>query len=245
MSFKNRIVAALAVTTAFVLHASAQAVVIPVDQDVMTSAFLQGTDLVRGYPGDTRPTFRVATDNAFGVGPETIYLSFDSAQFSGFTSPVASAILTMESTAGGFGADADPNSPFTVSAHAVDTDPLVAIIDDTNPGGTIDWLTFFGNNILPADSAALTVVDSFGPVAFDVTAVVNDWISGANTVFALAMTGKNDTSGNDILHGFLNNHDAGAPLGVSFLTVTVPEPSALILGALGLVGVVMQRRRTN
>lgn len=241
MSYSYKYIAIAAMLSTLVLSATAQAVVIPVQEDVMTSAFFQGTNLVRGYAGDNRNVHRVATDNAFGLGPETVYLTFDPAQFSGLSSPVASAILTMESAAGGFGGDATSGNPFTVSAHAVNTDPLAAITDDTNPGGPTDWLTFFNNNILPADPAALTDVDSFGPITFDVTSVVNDWISGANTVLALAMTGKNDTSGNDFLHGFLNNTENP---GSTFLTVTeVPEPTTMALMAITATVLLVRRQR--
>lgn len=224
---------------------SRAAVIAPVE-DVMTSGFFSAPDSVRGYSGDNRNVHRVSNDNAFGVsGAETVYVTFDSNDFSSFTSPIASAFLTVESASGGFGADAGPGNPFTVSAHAVDTDPLTAITDDTNPGGPIDWLTFLDNNILAADPAALTVVDGFGPVTFDVTSVVNDWIAGTNTVFALALTGKNDTSGTDFLHGFLNNTENP---GSTFLTVSsVPEPTAMaMLASLGLTfvfGFARRRRR--
>jgi PEP-CTERM motif len=220
-----------------------QAAVIPVVEDVMTSGFFTGTNLVRGYDADDRNAHRVSTDGAFGsVAAETVYLTFDPAQFAGFGGPVASAILTMQSTNGGFGGDASTGNPFTVSAHAVNADPLASITDDTNPGGPIDWVSFFNGNILPADPAALTAIEEFGPVTFDVTSVVNDWIAGTNTVFALAMTGKNDTSGNDFLHGFLNNSEAP---GSTFLTVNVPEPTALVLSMAGLFGTVVAGGRRN
>ncbi len=215
-----------------------QAVTIPVQEDVMTSAFFGGTNRVRGYAGDFRNVHRVGSDAAFDVGPETIYLTFDSADFTGLGGPVPQAILTMQSTEGGFGGDGGPGNPFVVSAHAVDTDPLTEITDDTNPGGPTDWLTYFNNNILPADAAALTSIDSFGPVTFDVTAVVNDWISGANTVFALAMTGKNEPNASGFLHGFLNNSENP---GSTFLTI-VPEPTTLLLGGCCLLGCVLVRR---
>ncbi|MEM8947439.1 MAG: PEP-CTERM sorting domain-containing protein [Planctomycetota bacterium] len=230
---------ALAVVIVSVTLGAAQAVTIPVQEDVMTSAFFTGTNLVRGYAGDFRNVHRVGSDNAFGVGPETIYLTFDPANFAGFTSPVPQAILTMESAAGGFGGDGGPGNPFIVSAHAVDTDPLTEITDDTNPSGPTDWLTFFNNNILPADAAALTSVDSFGSVTFDVTAVVNDWISGSNTVFALAMTGKNEPNAGGFLHGFLNNSENP---GSTFLTI-VPEPTTLLLSGCGFLGCLLMRRQ--
>jgi hypothetical protein len=220
----------------------AAAVIVPVQEDIMASSFFQGTNTIRGYAGDNRPVFRVSTNDPFGtVGAETIYLTFDPAQFSGLTGPV-NATLTLQSTDGGFGANAGSGNPFTVSAHAVASNPLTTIIDDTNPGGTKSWIDFYNNDILPADSAALTAVDSFGPVTFDVSAVVNDWLSGANSVFALALTGKNDVSGNEFLHGFLNNTEAA---GSTFLTVAaVPEPSsvALSLAATAMALVVRKRK---
>jgi hypothetical protein len=91
-------------------------------------------------------------------------------------------VLTVQSVAGGFNADASRANPFTVSAHAVNADPLASIIDDTNPGGTVSWVDFYSSNILAADSAAHTVVDGFGTYTFDVSAVVNSWITGTNTI---------------------------------------------------------------
>ena len=222
----------------------AAAVIVPVQEDVMASSFFQGANTVRGYAGDNRPVFRVSTIDPFGtVGAETIYLTFDSAQFSGLTGPV-SATLTLQSTDGGFGANAEAGNPFTVSAHAVASDPLTTIIDDTNPGGTKNWIDFYNNDILPADSAALTAVGGFGAVSFDVSAVVNDWLSGANSVFALALTGKNDVSGGEFLHGFLNNTEAP---GSTFLTVTaaVPEPSSVALSlASAAMALVIRKRKS-
>jgi hypothetical protein len=208
-------------------------------EDVMTSAFFSGPNYVRGYAGDNRNVHRVATDNAFGVGPETIYITFDAADFTGLTSPVPSATLTVQSASGGFGADAGPGNPFTVSAHAVNADPLASITDDTNPGGPISWINYFNNNILTADPAALTSIDGFGPVTFDVTSIVNDWLDGSNTIFAIALTGTNDTSGNGFLHGFLNNTESP---GSTFLTV-VPEPASVALIGLGGVALIARRRR--
>lgn len=225
------------------LQQSVQALTIPAQEDVMTSAFFFAPNTVRGYAGEASPrnVHRVSSDNAFGTGPETVYIAFEPAAFSGLTSPVPQAILTMQSADGQFGANAGPGSPFTVSAHAVDADPYAEITDDTNPGGTINWLDFFNNNILPADAAASTAVDEIDvAVEFDVTAVVNDWISGSNTIFVLAMTAKNDVQvGNGFLHGFLNNSENP---GSTFLTI-VPEPATLLLGSCGVLGLLAVRRR--
>jgi hypothetical protein len=215
-------------------------------EDVMTSSFFTGTNLVRGYPGDSRPVLRVSTDAAFGnAGGETIYLSFNAADFASYSGPVT-ATLTMQSTDGGFGANAGPTTPFTVSAHAVNADPLASITDNTNPLGTISWLDFYNNNILAADSSASTVINGFGAVSFNVSTIVNSWIDGSNSVFAIAMTGKNDTSNADFLHGFVNNNDSAAAFGSTYLTVTaVPEAEtwAMLLAGLGMTGWMVRRKR--
>jgi hypothetical protein len=205
-----------------------------VDEDVMTSSFFQGANSVRGYAGEGRSVFRVSTNNPFGTqGGETIYLDFGNADFSSFSGTVQ-AELTVQSAAGGFGGDASAGNPFTVSAHAVNANPIASITDDTNPGGPINWLDFYSNNIETADTAAFTSVDSFGAITFDVSAIVNDWISGSNTIQSLALTGINDTSGNDFLHGFLNNSENA---GSSYLTVSsVPIPGAVWLMGSGLIG---------
>lgn len=242
---KKTSLALVALASAFAQPASA--VDIAVDQDVMTSSFFQGTNTVRGYPSETtRPVMRVSTDGAFGnAGAETIYLTFNY-DFSTFSGPVV-ATLTMQSTAGGFGADAGAGNPFTVSAHGVNADPLASITDDTNPSGTIGWLDFYNNNILAADSAASTAVDCTDcTVTFDVSALVNSWIAGTNTIHAIALTGKNDLSGTDFLHGFLNNDNAGTPMGYTYLSVAaVPEPEtyAMLLAGLGMTGWMVRRRK--
>lgn len=226
---------------------TAHALTIPVTQDVMTSSFFQGTNTVRGYAVETtRPVMRVSTNGAFGnAGAETIYLTFNY-DFSSFSGPVM-ATLTMQSTAGGFGADAGSGNPFTVSAHGVNADPLASITDDTNPSGTISWLDFYNNNILAADSAASTAVNCTEcAVSFDVSALVNSWIAGTHTIQAIALTGKNDLSGTDFLHGFVNNDNGGVLQGSTYLTVTaVPEPEtyAMLLAGLGMTGWMVRRRK--
>ncbi len=227
---------------------AAAATVIEVTEDVMTSSFFIGANTVRGYAGEgNRPVLRTSTNGAFGLpGAETIYLTFDY-DFSAFSGPVT-ATLTMQSTAGGQGADASEDNPFLVSAHGVLANPLTTITDDTNPGGPVSWLTFFNSYILPADAAASTSVTGFGAVSFDVSALVNEWRTGTNPVSAIAITGKNDVSGNAFLHGFLNNNNSGPGMGYTFLTVSaVPEPGTyamLLVGVAGL-GAVVRRRRAQ
>lgn len=211
-------------------------------EDVMTSSFFFGSNTVRGYAGEDRPIHRVSTNNPFGIaGAETIYITFDASSFIGYTYPIASAVLTVTSVEGGQGADAGSGNPFTVSAHGTTDDPLTSITDDTNLSGPISWTSFFANNILPAAPEAIVEVDAFGLVNFDVTALVNSWLSGANDVLAIALTGKNDTSGNDFLHGFLNNTETP---GSTFLTVNqVPEPAAGVVALMACASIALLRVR--
>jgi len=77
-----------------------------------------------------------------------------------------------------------------------------------------------------------------------VTGLVNDWISGDNEIYVIALTGKNDVQvGDGFLHGFGNNDDVNST-GSTFLTVSaVPEPSsAVVLGLAMAMGVIRRRR---
>jgi MYXO-CTERM domain-containing protein len=227
-----------ALLSALMLSASAARavdIVIPVEQDVMTSGFFTGTNLVRGYAGDGRPVHRVSTNQPFGTpGAETVYMTF-AYDFQSLGTPVASAILRVDSQSGGFGADATVDDPFLVSVHGLTANPLTSITDDTNPAGPISWTSFYANNILPAAPAARTTVSGFGTIEFDVTDLVNSWISGGNTVHALALTGKNDISGVEFLHGITNDHET-AGVSHSLVLSPVPEPSSVALGAMAVAG---------
>lgn len=219
---------------------AAASLVLSPDEDVMTSGFFQGADLVRGYAGNNRPVLRVSNDAPFATaGAETIYLSFESFDPGLFSDPVSSAILTVTSVDGGFSANGSAETPFVVSAHGVDADPFATILDDTNPGGTTDWVQFYQLNILqPVGSAP---VQSFGLIEIDVTSLVNGWIAGDIAEFTIALTGKNYFGGEDILHGFSNNSEAP---GSTFLTLhTIPEPSAAMLALLGTMAGLGRRVR--
>jgi hypothetical protein len=220
------ILSGLALALAVALPQAHAETIIPVDEDVMTSGFFTGTNPVRGYAGDGRPVHRVSTDAPFGtVAAETVYLTFDF-DFASLGGPVPKATLYVESVSGGFGADATVDAPFLMSAHNVTADPLSSITDDTNPTGPISYVDFFANDILLADEAARTTVTGFGTLEFDVTQLVNRWITGASTVHAIALTGKHDTSGLEFLHGIAN--DSETP-GVSHFLSVVPEPSSVAL----------------
>jgi hypothetical protein len=214
------------------------------DEDIMTSAFFFPPNSVRGYAGEGRDVFRVSNNDAFGLtGAETIYLSFQSADLSSYANPIDKAILTMTSVDGGFNANASGGNPFTISAHAVDTNPITSITDDTNPGGTIDWLTFYNLNIQAASPESSVAIEGFGQIEFDVTSIVNDWISGTNNELTIALTGKNDISGTDFLHGFLNNTETP---GSTFLTINpIPEPTSGILALVGLALTLGRRSRQS
>ena len=217
------------------LEGEASVVISPINS-VMTSGFFQGVDQVRGYAGDARPILRASSPAPFGLGqPEGIYFDFTSLDLSDFKEPTSSAILSVTSISGGFNADAGPENPFLISAHGVGINPLLSIEDDTNAIGFMGAVEFEANQILPAISSVS--VDSFGLIEFDVSDLFNDWIAGENLNYFIALTGRNDLSGNDFLHGFSNSSEIP---GATFLTVDqIPESSVVIslfVGSLTLFG---------
>ena len=207
---------------------------------VMTSGFFQGVDQVRGYDGDSRLILRVSSPEPFGLGqPEGIYFDFTSFDPTSFRNPVSSAAFSVTSVSGGFNADADLENPFLVSAHGLSANPLLAIVDDTNPSGMMSAVEFESTHILNVVSSAS--VDSFGLVTFDVTDLINDWIDEKNSNYFIALTGREDGSGSDFLHGFSNNSEVP---GATFLRVEqIPEPSALILLTIGSLALLGHRSR--
>lgn len=76
MKLISKFSAMAALVGALLLTTTVEAVIIPVQEDVMTTSFFAGSDLIRVYAGDNRPTFRVSTDGAFALaGAETIHLT--------------------------------------------------------------------------------------------------------------------------------------------------------------------------
>ena len=228
----------IALGASIITSTVATAAVIPAQEDIMTSGFFTGGNTVRGYDADDRNVHRVSTPAPFNTpAAETIYIKFDPTQFTDYTSPVTNATLTVQSVDGGFNNNASAATPFSVSAHPVNADPISEITDDTNPTGTIAWSDFYNNNILDADAQATTNIDGFGPFDFDITSIVNQWIDGSNTDFYIALTGKNDTSGNSFLHGFTNNSETP---GSTY--ITIPEPTSLILLTLPALTLLNRRK---
>lgn len=226
--------------------AAAEVVIAPTE-DVFTSGFFfpPGTpNAVQGFDSDVplRNLLRVSSPAPFGIqNPEVIYLQFNPASFSSLGGSIRSARLTMTSVDGGFSANASATMPFLVSAHGVNSDPLSIILDDDNAGGFLTSFEYFQTQILAAPLQSRTVIDAIDQTfEFDVTSIVNSWLDGSNPNFYLAMTGSNDLSGTDFLHGFSNN--SFTP-GSTFLTVTaIPEPSGLG-GLLVATSIIWARRR--
>ncbi len=215
-------------------------IVLAPKNSVMTSGFFQGVDQVRGYEGDSRPILRASSPAPFGLEqPEGIYFDFTSFDPASFDNRTTSAILSVTSISGGFNADADPENPFLVSIHGVGENPLLAIADDTNPGGIMSAIEFESTHIFNAVSSVS--VNSLGLVTFDVTDLINDWIDGENSNYFIALTGRNDRSGSDFLHGFSNSSEVPA---ATFLTIAqIPEPSELILLTTGSLALLAHRSR--
>ena len=215
-------------------------IVLAPKNSVMTSGFFQGGDQVRGYEGDSRPILRASSPAPFGLEqPEGIYFDFTSFDPTSFDSRTNSAILSVTSVTGGFNADADLENPFLVSIHGVGENPFLAIADDTNPDGLMSAIEFESTHIFNAVSSVS--VNSLGLVTFNVTDLINDWIDGENSNYFIALTGRDDRSGSDFLHGFSNSSEVPA---ATFLTIAeIPEPSELILLTIGILALLGHRSR--
>lgn len=90
-------------------------------------------------------------------------------------------------------------------------------------------------------SSSLPAVTILAP-SENVTSLINEWISGDNTEFTVALTGKIDPStGNGFHHSFSNNTEK---TGATFLTLdAVPEPSAVLFSTLTLFAGLTRRSR--
>lgn len=219
---------------------SATAATYTVDQDVMTSPFYFGTDKVRGYDADNRPSHYVTADNPYGFGaPATIYLDFSSIDFSSFAGQEVKAMLSMESVKYSSYASGTADSPFKVSVHGVDANPFTSITDNTNPSGPVSWQGFYNTKIKAADSKAVTAVDCINcTVTFDVSALVNSWINGNDSLQYAAVTAATENPNSPIFHGFLNNSEAPGSTQLSVSAVPVPAAVWLFGSALAaLVGI--------
>ncbi len=214
-------------------------VVVHVSQDYMTSGFFASAPFIRGQEANSgRAVNRVSSNSVFGVAGENAYFGFDfnPAAFSG---PVTQAHFIVETAVGGFGSDASDAAPAQVSVHSLSADPLAAI--DINSASS--WQSFRAAEITAASAVDTITVGDFGVYSWDVTDLVNAWISGGDSVYAytIAASGIFHT-GADFFVGFVNSTAASlSPDAVTARLVIVPAPG---VGALLLAtGALSWRRR--
>jgi hypothetical protein len=154
---------------------------------------------------------------------------------SALTEPVQSASLVVDRIANKMAGASDTN-PLTV--HAVSLTSDVAgwtALDTSKFGDVLDSVTF---------------TSAFGLHTFDVTSLVNDWISGAadNNGIALMVTVNSfiapDKAAYVTLAGVTDPVFYPDSLGAApVITTTVPEPATMGLLAMGGLATVLRRRR--
>ena len=186
---------------------------------------------------------------------ETTYLVFDPLDFSGYTTAVSSATLTIH-TVGRSGAPSGGADGMTISAHYLTEDPTT--IDGTaspNPASgsyNSDNYATFKTNYIDSVVGSVAHGTSYGAYTIDLTDLVNEWIANGDTnyAFATALTGRD--AGNDpdawVAIGILDSEyapfltiDDGSPLRAAFSPV--PEPGANLLLCAGATLFLVNRRR--
>lgn len=183
-------IAILGVLTLQSAHAT---VTLAVSRDEMSSGFLFGSPSLRGGgEASSRNLNAVSAPLPFGVRGERTYLSFSTFTPSSFSGPIAQATLRLETLERGFGlAPPSEDEPFQVSIHALSQGPRE--IDAMATEGE-QSLGYFEENHY-GEVIATQALNGFGIAEWDLTSLVNAWISEANTVFALAITGSDAVNG--------------------------------------------------
>jgi hypothetical protein len=212
------------------------------DRDYMTSGFFSMDPAVRG-DNDGRAVNRVSSIQPFGVFQENTYLEFNDNDWSAFGGPVDSAIFRIEVVSGGFGADSDSETPFDISVHSVTQDPWTTI-DPSLFTGVGSYQDFVNNELTSGSVVSTTTVAGNGVYEWDITALVNDWITNGDANFAqtIALSGILDTSGGTFLQGLVNSTNPGLT-GAETLgqIVIVPAPAGMI--SFAAFGIIATRRR--
>lgn len=167
-----------------------------------------------------------------GYPLSTTLYKFD---ISALTEPVQSASLVVDRITNKMAGASDAN-PLTVHAVSLNSDVATwSALDTSQFGDVLDSVTF---------------TSALGLHSFDVTSLVNDWISGTADNNGLALMVTVDDFTNPDAAAFVTLAGVTDPvyypesLGAApVITATVPEPATMGLLALGGMATVLRRRR--
>ncbi len=231
----NDIILPILVLTA--LHSSASVTVIDPSRDFFTTAWAFGAPYIRD---EGRDHLGISAKNPYGMDAggswaEVAYLTFSAADFSGFSAPVTSAILSFTTTQ----RSGTATATIDISAHYLLADPFISIdpnLSASNNGSYFDFQT----NQIAGIIDTVTVTD-YSTYHLDLTAAVNEWIQNgdSNYAYSIALAGLEGNDDNP--DGWTAIVNGGYP-GAATLTVTIPEPGSLLLFALGGLGLMHRRR---
>lgn len=181
-------------------------VILSVSRDEMSSGFFFGTPTVRGSEADsTRNLNAVTTARPFGVYGERTYMTFFDFDPSLIAGSVSRATLRLETLERGFGLiPPSVDEPFEVNVHAVSLLPAAIDTEATNGQSSV---RFYNANHI-GEVVATTALTAFGIAEWDIRPLINAWLSGENTVHALALTGSDEGNPDHAL-GIYNSTWAG------------------------------------
>ena len=221
--------------------AAAQPAEIPVARDYMSSGFFfpSSQDFYRGDESSSiRSANRVSSPIISGITGENAYFEFDFDGL-GFTEPVQQALFRVE-VVPGFFADPTPGNPAEVSLHSLSADPLDAV-DDTISSGPGSWLEFRANEITTGSIVSTTSVTGLGVFDWDITDLVNEWITNGDTnvAYSLAASTLLDPDAESSA-AFVNSTWNGLTDEVT-ARIIIPAPASALV--FGLAGLTAARRR--
>ncbi len=205
----------MAIIGLLTLQSAHATITLTVSRDEMSSGFLfEAPSLRGGQEASSRNVNEVSAPLPFGVRGDRTYLSFPTFTPTSFTGTIAKATLRLETLERGFGlVSPSEEEPFQVSIHAFSQSPneidamvtegeqSLGYFEENYYGDVIDAMVTEGEQSLGyfeenyyGDVIDTQELTGFGIVEWDLTSVVNAWISGANAVFALAITGSDSVS---------------------------------------------------
>lgn len=218
---------------------------IPATQAGFSSGFFFGAPALRGNESSSGvgvlgvSAFPYGPSSAAtGLAPEVTFFGFDPAAFTSLAvADVISVRLEATTVLREFMLPVPAaDNPVGIAARGVTQDPFTFITTGAQRN------VFYNTHLQPPGALSSTTITGAGDYAWDVTSLVQSWLSTPGALTTIALTG--DPNG-DFLHGFRNPRALDPPPGIPTRLVieTIPEPGAAVLSAMAMILFSSRRKR--